>query len=124
MALAKSVSGKNMKSCKKRHPTFSVEGTIIVVSHVFYMTGKDSKYFFIELQMNKDSDIDHSDVSFVLARVRNLEKSILNLQINRSSSDSLIGKRYYIIMLNNQLNVSIKLTMFRDESTYTIVFYH
>ena len=108
MALAKSVSGKNMNSSKKRHPTFSVEGTIIVVSHVFYMTGKDSKYFFIELQMNKDSDIDHSDVSFVLARVRNLEKSILNLQINRSSFDSLIGKRYYIIMLNNQSNVCIR----------------
>ena len=99
MALAKSVSGKNMNSCKKRHRTFSVEGTIIVVSHVFYMTGKDSKCFFIELQRKKDSDINHSDVCFVLARVKNLEKSILNLQFNRSSSDSLIGKRYYMIML-------------------------
>ena len=50
-----------------------------------------------------------NDVCFVLARVRNLEKSILNLQINRSSSDSLIGKRYYIIIVNNQLNVCVSI---------------
>ena len=88
------ISGNNMSPSNKQKNNISVEGKVVVVSHVFYMTGKDSKYFFIELQQNGSSKINQTAFCTILARVKDLDRSLLNLQMKSNSSNSLIGKRY------------------------------
>ena len=88
-------SGNNMSGSTNNLKTnISLEGKVVVVSHVFYMTGKDSKYFFIELQQNGSSKTDQIASCTILARVKDLDRSLLNLQMKSNSSNSLIGKRY------------------------------
>ena len=88
-----------MNNGKKHLPGLSVQGRLLVISHVFYMSGKDSKYFFVELQRNNISDTDQGNICTILARVKNLDKSMLDLQKNRMSSESLIGKRYILVLV-------------------------
>ena len=83
-----------MSRSNKHKTNISVEGKVVVVSHVFYMTGKDSKYFFIELQQNGSSKTNQIPSCTILARVKDLDRSLLNLQMKNNSSKSLIGKRY------------------------------
>ena len=88
-------SGNNMSGSTNNHKTnISLEGKVVVVSHVFYMTGKDSKYFFIELEQNGSSKTNQIASCTILARVKDLDRSLLNLQMKSNSSNSLIGKRY------------------------------
>ena len=88
------ISGNNMSRSDKHKTTISVEGKVVVVSHVFYMTGKDSKYFFIELQQDGSSKTNQIAFCTILARVKDLDISLLNLQMKSNSSNSVIGKRY------------------------------
>ena len=96
------ISGNNMSLCNKQKNNISVEGKVVVVSHVFYMTGKDSKYFFIELQQNGSSKTNQVASCTILARVKDLDRSLLNLQMKNNSSNSLIGKRYgqFLVEIN------------------------
>ena len=77
-----------MNKNRKPQSEFLVEGTINTISHVFFMAGKNSKFFFIEVKVTNTSenDIEEQNICTILARIKDLHSSLLNLQINRKTS--------------------------------------
>ena len=74
----------------KDKPVFSFEGDVARVSHIFYMAGKNSKFFFIEVIPLSNGLSSTRNYRIILARICSLHQSILDFQIDRSNS---IGKR-------------------------------
>ena len=74
----------------KDKPVFSFEGDVARVSHIFYMSGKNSKFFFIEVIPLSNGLSSTRNYRIILARICDLHLSILDFQIDRSN---WIGKR-------------------------------
>ena len=74
----------------KEKPVFSFEGNLARVSHIFYMAGKNSKFFFIEVIPLSNGLRSTRNYRTILARICDLHQSILDFQIDRSN---WIGKR-------------------------------
>ena len=75
---------------RKDEPVFSFEGDLARVSHIFYMAGKNSKFFFTEVIPLNHVLSSTRNYCTILARLCNLHQSVIDLQINRSN---WIGKR-------------------------------
>ena len=73
----------------------TVEGTLSGISHIFYMSGKDSKFFFIEIKPTLDEKSNEGcNVCTIIARTQNLHASILDLQNDRNISIASKATRY------------------------------
>ena len=74
-----------MDESLKRHSTYDLKGTLVGLSHVFYMSGGNSKCFFIEIQnVLSDRNIRKVKKYTILARIQNLHQSIKNIQVYKN----------------------------------------
>ena len=81
------------KASKCRLDTF-VDGTLSEISHVYFLSGENSKFFIIEVKLSNNIKDTRKMICRIIAPIKDLHSSILELQVNKSAPALWKNKRY------------------------------